>query len=156
MNYVRSNDPSHREALKHLAASLPATGDLRLVGMDVSLPTAVAEMLREIVTKLAAGEPVAVVTANADMTPNEVATFLGVSRGYVTKLLDAGMLPFHEVGSHRRIPSAAVAAYKAVQQAKSRAAMDELVRVSEELGLYDDPSPPPSKSVFRGTDGTSR
>ena len=155
MNSVRP-DPRQTEAMKHLAAVLPSTGDLRLEGMDMSLPPAVAAMLREIVSKLAAGEPVALVTASAEMTPNEAAAFLGVSRGYVTKLMDAGTLPFHVVGSHRRIPSAAVAAYKAVQQAKSRAAMDELVRVSEDLGLYDDPAPPPSKPVFRGTDGTGR
>lgn len=156
MNYVRATTSRQTEELRHLAASLPAAGELRLAGMDAPLPAAVAQMLREIVTKLAAGEPVALVTANAEMTPNEAAAFLNVSRGYITKLMDQGALPFHEVGSHRRIPSAAVAAHKAAQQVKARAAMDELVRLSEEMGLYDNPGPPPPKSFFKGTGGTRR
>lgn len=156
MNFVRASDAQQTESVRTLAAALAVPGDVRLEGMDVPLPAAVAGMLREIVSKLAAGEPVAIITASAEMTPNEAAEFLNVSRGYITKLMDDGVLPFHAVGTHRRIPSAAVAAHKAAQQVKSRAAMDELVRISEELGLYEIDGPPLPKSHFKGTGGDNR
>ena len=156
MNYVRAANHTQAEELRRFATSLAALGELRLAGMDVPLPLAVAQMLREMVTKLAAGEPIALITANAEMTPNEAAAFLNVSRGFITKLLEQGVLPHNEVGSHRRIPSAAVAAYKASRQAKQRAAMEEFVRLSEEMGLYDNPGPPPPKSAFRKTSKESR
>lgn len=156
MNYVRTSDAQQTEAVRTLAAALSATGDLHLEGVDEPLPPAVAAMLREIVSKLAAGEPVALITASAEMTPNEAAEFLKVSRGTITKLMDEGVLPFHAVGTHRRIPSAAVAAHKAAQEVKFNAAMDELVSISEELGLYDHEGPPPPKSYFKGTGGDNR
>lgn len=156
MNYVRASDAQQTETVRALAAAMAATGDLRLEGVAMPLPSSVAAMLREIVAKLAAGEPVALITASAEMTPNEAAEFLNMSRGSLTKLMDEGVLPFHEVGTHRRIPSAAVAAYKAAQQVRSRAAMDELVRISEELGLYEIGGPPPDKSLYRGTGGDKR
>lgn len=90
------------------------------------------------------------------MTPVQAAEFLNVSRGFVAKLMDEGKLPFHQVGSHRRIPGAAVAAYKAAQEVRSRAAMAELVRLSQEMGGYDDEPPMPSKSAYRNQGGSGR
>jgi excisionase family DNA binding protein len=72
-----------------------------------------------------------------------------VSRPYVIKLIDEGVLPVRMVGSHRRIPYADLAAYKLEQSARSKAAMTELMRISEEMGLYDDPQPMPPKSAYR-------
>ena len=81
---------------------------------------------------------------------DEAATFLNVSRGYVLKLMDEGQLPFRSVGSHRRIPGMALAAYRARQDVVPRKAMDDLVALSAEMGLYDNPGLPPPKADFRG------
>lgn len=133
-------------------ASLLADGEVRLAGIDTPLPEAAARLLRELLTALAAGQSVTVMAQDHEMTPNEAAAFLNVSRGYVLKLMDEGHLPFREVGSHRRIPGMALAAYRARQDAISAKAMDDLAAISQELGLYDNPGPPPRKSDFRGKD----
>lgn len=42
-----------------------------------------------------------------DLSPNEAAKCLGVSRTYINRLLNESVIPFYKVGSHKRIPSAA-------------------------------------------------
>lgn len=155
MNRTHTPDAGTIDKLRVISASLPA-GELRLEGIATPLPAPVAALLREMLATLAAGETVALITPTSEMTPNEVAEFLNVSRGFVTKLMDEGTLPFHMVGSHRRISGAAVAAYRAAQHVRSRTAMEELVRLSEEDGLYVDPPAMPPKSAFKIPRGESR
>jgi excisionase family DNA binding protein len=116
---------------------------------NMTLPPHVADTIRQVLVNLAAGRDVAVSERREELTPNEAAVFLNVSRPYVVKLLDEGVLPFREVGTHKRIPYADLAAYKQEQRARSRVAMTELVRLSQEMGLYDDPQPMPPKSDYR-------
>ena len=115
----------------------------------LTLPPHMAEVIRQVLVNLAAGRDVAVSERREEVTPNEAAEFLNVSRPYIVKLLDEGVLPFREVGTHKRIPYADLAAYKHEQRARSRAAMTELVRLSQEMGLYDSPEPMPPKSDYR-------
>lgn len=124
---------------------------MRLEGVTTPLPDSAAAMLREIIAAFAAGEPVAVITQDTELTPNEAAELLNVSRGFVMKLLDDGVLPFRAVGAHRRIPGAAVAAYQAKQHATARVAMDELVRLGEAMGDYANPPDRPPKSARCGS-----
>lgn len=148
MSTVHIPDPDTINQAKVIASGL-ADGELRLAGSDVPLPAAAATLLREVLAALAAGQGVAVIAQNSEMTPSEAAVFLNVSRGYVLKLMDEGQLPFRSVGTHRRIPGMALAAYRARQDAVSRKAMDDLVALSAEMGLYDNPAPPPPKADFR-------
>lgn len=67
----------------------------------------------------------------------EAADILNVSRPYLIKLLEAGEIPFHKVGRHRRIRIKDLMRYKADSDQRMDEAMDELVALSEELGLYD-------------------
>lgn len=113
------------------------------------LPPHIAELIRQMLTNLAAGRDVSVTDRREELTPNEAADFLNVSRPYIVKLMNEGVLPYRQVGAHRRIPYADLAAHKWEQNARSRAAMTELVRVSQEMGLYDDPQPMPPKSAYR-------
>lgn len=69
------------------------------------------------------------------MTTSEAAEFLNVSRPYVIGLLEQGKMPFHKVGSHRRIRLEDVADYKKRQLATSYAAMAELQAQAEDLNL---------------------
>lgn len=150
MNQTHTPDPITIDAARAITAKLP-DGDLSIAGVTTPLPASVTGMLRQILATLAAGEPVVIITPETELTPNEVAEFLSVSRGFVTKLMDEGTLPFHLVGTHRRIPGAAAATYKARQKALARAAMDELVRMSEEMGDYANPPPLPPKSAFKNS-----
>jgi len=60
---------------------------------------------------------------------------LNVSRPYFVGLLEAGIVPFHKAGTHRRVRLRDLLAYKEKRQAASRAAMDELTAQAQELGL---------------------
>ena len=62
---------------------------------------------------------------------------LNVSRPYLIKLLDSGEIPFHKVGSHRRIRTEDVLNYKQTLRRQREAFLDRLVAESQELGLYD-------------------
>jgi excisionase family DNA binding protein len=79
----------------------------------------------------------AVPTPAAEMTTTQAATFLDVSRPFVIKLIQRGELPCRRVGKHRRIPSAALRAYREKMFQQARQAADKLARQSQELGLYD-------------------
>ena len=59
-----------------------------------------------------------------------------MSRPYLIKLLQAGAMPFRMVGTHRRIRLLDVLGYRDAQDERSFAALDELTRQAEELGLY--------------------
>ena len=71
------------------------------------------------------------------LTTQQVADVLGVSRPWVVKLIDAGELPAQMVGTHRRVRADELEKYRRVRRQKSAAAMDELVALTEESGLYD-------------------
>ncbi|HEX5505166.1 MAG TPA: helix-turn-helix domain-containing protein [Thermomicrobiales bacterium] len=79
-------------------------------------------------------------SAGRDLTTTEAAHLLGVSRQYLARLLDRGALPSHRVGTHRRIAYIDLLAYQRDRRERARAGPEELVRASEDLGLYDQPS----------------
>ncbi len=71
------------------------------------------------------------------MTTTQAAEFLDVSRSHITKLVKRGELPCRMVGRHRRIRTAALLTYRERLFQQAKKAADEMVRISEELGLYD-------------------
>ena len=67
----------------------------------------------------------------------DAATFLGVSRPYLVKKLEAGEIPFHWVGSHRRLLVADLIKYKQQQRQRSLAILQQMRDDAEDLGLYE-------------------
>jgi excisionase family DNA binding protein len=110
------------------------TGDGELI-----LPPSAARLLLGILTEMGQGNAVAVSPIQAELTTNQAAELLNVSRPYLTKLFDEGVLPFRKVGSHHRVRLADVLAYKKDLFTKRHAALDELTALDQELGLYDAP-----------------
>jgi len=105
---------------------------------QVEVPTAALNLLVTILDQFASGNAVEVVPIHAELTTQEAANLLNVSRPYLIKLLGEGKLPFHRIGAHRRIRFDDLIAFREEQDRKSEEAMTELVRLSEEMGLYDD------------------
>jgi excisionase family DNA binding protein len=99
------------------------------------LPPSVTRGLFAVLGTLAQGDAVAVVPADNELTTQEAADLLGVSRPYLVKLIDQGKLPCRWVGSHRRLRVEDVLAYRRVRQINRREAMNELVAESERLRL---------------------
>lgn len=102
----------------------------------VHLPHDIAMILREVLVSFATGTPVAVLPTHAELTTQQAADLLNVSRPYVIKLLDAGELAHRKVGTHRRIRIDDLQAYQRAQALAGKRAADELTELSQNLGLY--------------------
>ncbi len=103
---------------------------------SAELPRGVGRLLAQILRKRAAGRDVVVVDADAELTTQEAADLLNVSRPYLTKLLDTGVLPSRKVGTKRRTPRAAVEAYRRAQYSTQNAALARLTRDAQAAGDY--------------------
>jgi len=113
-------------------------GDLRLRledGRPVLLPRMAARLLRDLLGEMARGSAVALMPVATELTTQQAADYLNVSRPYLIGLLEKGTIPFHKVGTHRRVRFSDLEAYRKRSHAKSDAAMDELVAQARELGL---------------------
>jgi excisionase family DNA binding protein len=108
-----------------------------LAGDDaLVVPREAAVMFAQILAMLASGQGVQVMPDAAELTSQQAADFLNVSRPYLIKLLDAGEIPFRMVGTHRRVGFADLRGYKARDDLARRRAADDLTGLSQELGLY--------------------
>jgi excisionase family DNA binding protein len=122
-----------------LRAKNPASKSLKLMAArkEVPLPTSMLEVLARAASELARGNGITVLPVAAELTTEEAAELLNVSRPFVVKLTDSGALACHKVGTHRRIHLRDVLAYKRKYQARARAALAELVDEAQELGIYE-------------------
>ena len=112
----------------------------KLVGPDGktrSLPASLYEFLVKLIADLCEGQSVAIIQNDAQLTTVEAARMLGVSRQFLVKLLEGDEIPFHMVGTHRRIYVRDLLAYKARRDSRRRQVLDELTRAEAEDGLYD-------------------
>ena len=113
----------------------------RLVGPDdeaIELPESAFVLLKDVVHQLAQGNAVAIVPVHMELTTQEAADLLNVSRQYLVRLLEDGAMPFTKTGTHRRIRFGDLMAYKRARDATRRQGLKRLTRLSEELGLYDE------------------
>ncbi|WP_067852773.1 helix-turn-helix domain-containing protein [Nocardia shimofusensis] len=127
------------QALEALRAVAPGadTVDITIAGTaePVHLPPAALEPLREVLANLAAGRGVTVIPANAELTTQQAAELLGVSRPHLIKLLHEGRIRYRLVGRHRRILAASLLEYRRTQQGEARRTADHLPGLSEGFGL---------------------
>jgi excisionase family DNA binding protein len=123
----------------------PATGE------SCALPPHIADLIRQVLNSLAEGRQVTIAENLSEMTPNEAAAFLNVSRMYVMKLIHDGVLPHRMVGNHHRIPYADLAAYRTQEKAQQRIALDRIYELDREMGLDQLDGPAPDTDTYRGT-----
>lgn len=102
---------------------------------QVELPTSALRLLLDILAELAEGNAVKVVPVHAELTTQEAADMLNVSRPHFVKLLEEGGLPFHKTGKHRRVRFADLMQFKAQREQASEDAMAQLAKQAQELGL---------------------
>jgi excisionase family DNA binding protein len=99
------------------------------------VPRAGAAMLAQVLGSLEAGEGVTLVRDDAQLTTQQAADLLNVSRPYLIGLLESGKIDYTLVGRHRRVAFAALMEYKRHADQRARAAADELSALGQELGL---------------------
>jgi excisionase family DNA binding protein len=122
---------------KHAKAS--RTVSLRSVDpaekQTVTLPAEAFRLLVEIVNEMANGNAVSIVPMHVEVTTQQAADFLNVSRPFFISLLDMGRPPFRKVGTHRRIRMADLLAYKQRDDEARRKVLDELAAIAQEDAL---------------------
>jgi excisionase family DNA binding protein len=110
---------------------------LRLIDgdADVTVPVSAIRMLVDILNQMAQGNAVSLVPIHAELTTQQAADLLNVSRPYLVKQLEAGKIPFHKLGRHRRIRFTDLTAYREQVDKASHEAADALTAKAQEMGL---------------------
>lgn len=107
-------------------------------GEEVEIPASAFRALQLVAEGMAQGQSIALIPRGKELTTQQAAEILRVSRPHVVSLIEKGELPHHMVGTHRRIKSEDVLAYKAARDRRRRESLDELTHLSEETeGGYE-------------------
>lgn len=99
------------------------------------LPTAAVRLLTDMLMHLGNGRGVEIMPSDAELTTQAAADVLNVSRPYLIRLLEAGKIPFHMAGTHRRIWLTDLSAYRISRDDRSRRTLEDLAQDAQELGL---------------------
>ncbi|WP_299534600.1 helix-turn-helix domain-containing protein [uncultured Herbaspirillum sp.] len=101
----------------------------------LKLPPKVLQLFANMLGSLAQGKAVALMPKELDVTTQQAAHFLNVSRPYLVSLLEQGKIPFHKVGTHRRIRFADVLEYKEHRSKNAKEKLKGLLEQAQELGM---------------------
>lgn len=131
-------DPADAEVMTRLSAEINEIyrehGEARLLGPDgemIGIPASAFQALRLVVDAMSRGQTVVLAPQEEELTSQQAADLLRVSRPHLVKLLDDGEIPFHRVGTHRRVRLEDVLAYRSRRSQGRREKLDELTRLSE-------------------------
>jgi excisionase family DNA binding protein len=119
---------------------LVQSGDAKLVGPDgrqIAIPQPLHDLLLVILRNLQSGNAISIVPEHRQLTTQRAANILGVSRPFLVGLVEAGEIPFHMVGRHRRIYLSDLLDYKRRRDAARHEAINNMARSEMEAGTYD-------------------
>jgi excisionase family DNA binding protein len=128
--------------LTRLLRSKRKPADLRLQiqqgsrsGEAITIPVAALHLLKDILEEMGKGNGVTLLPLNAELTTQQAADLLNVSRPYLIGLLEEGKIPFRLVGKHRRIRREDLMAYKRRDDQARLRVLEELVAQAQELNM---------------------
>ncbi|MGF1457314.1 MAG: excisionase family DNA-binding protein [Alphaproteobacteria bacterium] len=115
----------------------PLTMRVRDAGEEatIELPAGAVKLLVEILEDMASGHAVTIVPHNAELTTQQAADVLNVSRPFLIQLLEEQKLPYRKVGTHRRVRFEDVLRYKEGIDSERRKVLDALAAEAQELGM---------------------
>ncbi|WP_430791786.1 helix-turn-helix domain-containing protein [Actinoplanes sp. G11-F43] len=137
----RADSPEHASLTTLLSLLARAdSGSIRLVtdnAGEAAVPDLIVDLLRQAGAILSRGDGVVVSEVARELTTSEAARVLGVSRPTLTNLLDRGDIPFHKVGTHRRVALQDLLTYRRHRLTQQRAAYEALMAEQDDLGIYE-------------------
>jgi excisionase family DNA binding protein len=101
----------------------------------ITVPTQALELLTYILSTMAEGRSISVIPSDAEISTQQAADLLHVSRPHLVKLLEQGTIPFKKVGSHRRILVEEVLRYQAAQKEQQLKSLQVLAKQAQDLQL---------------------
>lgn len=104
---------------------------------QIKLPENLYRLLLKIVQDLADGKAVSCTAAAQEMTTQEAASFLGVSRQFLVRLLDEGKIAFHRVGTHRRVYLQNLITFRKERDRRRQHAIEQMAKEAVKDGIYD-------------------
>lgn len=100
---------------------------------DVDLPPAVARLMLDLLELVGKGDAVTLVPFGAELSTQQAAEMLKVSRPFLVKLIETRQIPHHKVGTHRRVRAEDVLAYRQRRDRTRNAALSRLARLKQEI-----------------------
>ena len=132
---------SEEEQVRALHELLREEGEALLIGKGgkpaMKLPDAVYDLLLKILSVMEEGKAISIVPVTQDLTTQQAAELLGVSRPFFVKLLETGHLPYHLTGTHRRVYLKDLLTYKQHRDQERHAAIERMADEADKAGLYD-------------------
>jgi excisionase family DNA binding protein len=123
-------------ASRELARASKASVSVRLEdGTNLELPKAVTPLLVKILTEMAQGNAVTLIPLHAELTTQEAANLLNISRPYLNKLLERAEIPHHKVGTHRRIKFVDLEAYRVSREERRNKSLSDLAKQAQKEGM---------------------
>lgn len=107
-------------------------------GETFAMPETIFHILVRVVEVLGRGDALTLIPVHKELTTQQAANLLNVSRQYLVRLLDEGMLPYTKTGKHRRLRIDDVMAYKQKRDEERQSSLDELTQLSKEFVGYDE------------------
>jgi excisionase family DNA binding protein len=132
---------SQQEQIRELQNLMQREGKASLVGKGgepaLELPDAVYSLLLRILQVMQEGNAISIVPFMQDLTTQEAANFLGVSRPFLVKLLETGKLHYHMTGTHRRVYLKDLMDYRQHRDQNKMDAINRIAQFEENAGMYD-------------------
>lgn len=101
----------------------------------VRMPMSALRLLVDVLTEIGEGNAVNIMPIHAELTTQEAADVLNISRPFLVQLSERGEIPFHKVGTHRRIRYQDVIAYKERVEVEQRNALNALAEQAQALNM---------------------
>lgn len=133
--------PTDRELLQKVQEVINGNEPPILLGPEgghIQMPSALFHVLTQATRSLLSGQSVQIISQGEEFTTQGAADFLGCSRPHLVKLLDTGEIPFHYVGTHRRVTFQNLQDYRKKRDQERKGALSRLTQLADDDDYSED------------------